>query len=166
MNSRNERGQFLRNRNRWEERDGMLYCYLGEELLFFTEAENKSLFEGMSVAKMANGYSAVNVNGVETAVHRIISKPAATEIVDHINRNKKDNRSINLRNTNKSINAFNSDRRKTNTSGVTGVWWRKDTNRWSAEIKKDGKKISLGCFGSFEEAVEARKKAEVAIYGF
>lgn len=165
MNSRDEFGRFRKNNNRWEECDGIVYCYLGEELLFFTEAKNRGLFDGMSVAKMANGYSAVRVNGKEIAVHRFISKPSGAEVVDHINRNKKDNRSINLRNTNKSVNAFNCDRRKTNKSGVTGVWWRKDTNRWSAEIKKDGKKISLGCFGSFEEAVIARKKAEAVIYG-
>jgi len=46
-----------------------------------------------------------------------------------------------------------------NTSGVTGVVLTKN-GMWQAHIGLQGKRIWLGTFAIFEEAVEARKKAE------
>lgn len=165
MGNRNKLGQFAPNTNRWNLHDGIAECYLDGELLFFTDADVYEALKDYPMSKMADGYSAFRLNGVEIAVHRFISKPADNELVDHINRNKKDNRRSNLRNTDKSVNAFNSAIRSTNTSGTTGVYFRKDTGMWAAEIKKNYKKICLGCFGTKEEAVAARKKAEVVLYG-
>ena len=62
-------------------------------------------------------------------------------------------------------NKLNHKRRVDNTSGVNGVWWRKDRNRWAADIKVNGKKIWLGQYIDFFEAVCARKSANVK-YGF
>jgi hypothetical protein len=89
-----------------------------------------------------------------------------SKVIDHINRNKKDNRLCNLRICDKSINAFNIGIKSNNTSGVTGVWFRKDTKKWVAEIKKNYKKISLGCYEKKEDAIKARKEAEIKIGGF
>lgn len=165
MSVRDNLGRFARNKNKWVVEGDIAECYLGGELLFFTNAYLYDSLCLFSFSKLADGYSAARVGGKEIPVHRIISNPAPTDIVDHINRNKKDNRIENLRNTDKSINAFNSKIRSTNTSGVTGVWYRKDTNRWVAEIKKNYTKVSLGCFETKEEAIAARKRAEVKIYG-
>ena len=49
---------------------------------------------------------------------------------------------------------------KNNTSGVTGVYWEKSTNKWNARIEFQKRKINLGYFSSFEDAVNARKEAE------
>ncbi|EOA5908665.1 AP2 domain-containing protein, partial [Salmonella enterica subsp. enterica serovar Brandenburg] len=48
-----------------------------------------------------------------------------------------------------------------NTSGALGVWREKRRNKWVAEIKVDRRKIHLGQFDNFDEAVAARKDAEV-----
>lgn len=50
--------------------------------------------------------------------------------------------------------------RSTNTSGVTGVYWRKDKQKWAAEIIFRKKRYRLGYFETLEEAAAARKKAE------
>lgn len=50
--------------------------------------------------------------------------------------------------------------RKTNISGVTGVWLDKTRNLWTAEITFKRKKIFLGRFIKKEDAVKARKNAE------
>ena len=155
-------GKFVNNKNDWECVDGLLYCYLNGELLFFTDVPELMKY---SWGKYANGYSSSVINGKKIQAHRFISKPTGTEIVDHINRNKKDNRRSNLRNTNKSINSFNTDRRRNNKSGHTGVYYRNDTKRWTAEIIKDGLKICLGCYGKYEQAVNAREEAERKYYG-
>lgn len=49
---------------------------------------------------------------------------------------------------------------KNNTSGVKGVTWDKETHKWYAYISVHRKRISLGRFKDFEEAVKARKAAE------
>lgn len=49
---------------------------------------------------------------------------------------------------------------KRNTTGVTGVWFSKQKNRYIAEIKLNGLKSYLGSFKTLEEAKAARLKAE------
>ena len=84
---------------------------------------------------------------------------------DHINRNTFDNRKSNLRKASVEENARNHTIRKDNTSGVTGVYWRKDKGKWQAGIGLNGKTKHLGVFDTYEEAVEARIKAEKDLYG-
>lgn len=159
-------GRFLPNNNRWEEKDGLAYCYLGDELLFFTDVENSKRFRDKGIGKTANGYAETWVDGRARPIHRIIIGAKDGDIIDHINRNKKDNRLSNLRFSDKSENSFNRDADSHNTSGRRGVWFRKDTKRWAAEIIKNGKKISLGCYATKEEAIKAREEGEIKYYGY
>lgn len=85
--------------------------------------------------------------------------------LDHINHDRTDNKIINLRTANKSINGRNQSMRCTNKSGVMGVNWHKMANKWRAFIRNDGKNIHLGTFDKFNDAVIARKKAEYK-YGY
>lgn len=55
--------------------------------------------------------------------------------------------------------------RSTNTSGYTGVWYDKRRNKWVAEIIFRRKKYYLGRYGNINDAISARKEAEVQIYG-
>jgi hypothetical protein len=59
------------------------------------------------------------------------------------------------------------NRRKSakNKSGKEGVFFRKDTGKWTAYINKDGKRIRLGCFSNKEDAIAARENYEVLLYG-
>ena len=54
--------------------------------------------------------------------------------------------------------------RSNNTSGVTGVEWLPDTNKWKASICFKGKRRYLGSYGKFEDAVKARKRAEEELF--
>lgn len=47
-----------------------------------------------------------------------------------------------------------------NTSGVKGVSWNKEKEAWDAYINIHGKRIRLGRYTKFEDAVKARKSAE------
>lgn len=49
---------------------------------------------------------------------------------------------------------------KANKSGVKGVTWDKSRNKWMAHIMVAKKRKQIGRFDTFEEAKEARKKAE------
>lgn len=166
MRGRNKNGQFLRNSIRWEEKDNLAYCYVNGELQFFTDKDCSQRLQGRPISKMANGYAATrNDQGKVVLVHRFITNAPDGVLVDHKNRNKKDNRQSNLRFADKSLNTFNTNVRRNNTSGVTGVRFRSDTKRWAAEIKVHYKKIALGCYPTKEAAMKARKDAEVIFFG-
>ena len=49
---------------------------------------------------------------------------------------------------------------KNNTSGVSGVEWLPHRQKWKASICFKKKRYHLGCYFKFEDAVEARKRAE------
>lgn len=51
-----------------------------------------------------------------------------------------------------------------NTSGVKGVSWDRDRNAWEAYIGLHGKRIHLGRYAKFEDAVKARIRAEEEYY--
>ena len=52
-----------------------------------------------------------------------------------------------------------------NTSGVRGVSYNQETGKWRARLRFQRKIYNLGYYSKFEDAVEARKKAEAEIYG-
>lgn len=54
--------------------------------------------------------------------------------------------------------------RKNNTSGVPGVEWWTRKQRWRATICFKGKRHYLGSYILFEDAVKARKEAEVRFH--
>lgn len=54
----------------------------------------------------------------------------------------------------------NNKLRKTNTSGVTGVYYNKAKKKWDAEIVFKKQKHFLGRFDTKEEAAKARKEGE------
>lgn len=76
--------------------------------------------------------------------------------VDHINHNKNDNRKSQLRVCSNQENTFNHKVSKSNTSGRSGVSYRKDTNKWRARLWFDGKCYALGSFNTYDEALNAR----------
>jgi len=80
--------------------------------------------------------------------------------VDHIDRDRKNDKWGNLRHVTQSCNVKNSSPKNTNTSGVTGVSFSKNRNKWVAQITVKYKNISLGRFKKIEDAAMARWEAE------
>ena len=80
--------------------------------------------------------------------------------IDHINGNGLDNRIRNLRVVSRSDNIRNCRLSKNNKSGVNGVFWCRQNNKWRAVIKYKRKNYYLGFFTDICDAKKARKKAE------
>lgn len=93
-------------------------------------------------------------------MHRVINNTPHGFDTDHINRDRLDNRRINLRTATRSENNLNKGRRVDNLSGYTGVTWRKDARKWIAQLNINRKHIYLGRYESLEDALNARKSAE------
>ncbi len=85
--------------------------------------------------------------------------------IDHINHQRNDNRIVNLRSATHSENSKNKTKRKSNTSGTTGVFWDKSRSQWKAAIGVNGKLINLGQSKDIGVVIALRKSAEVD-YGF
>lgn len=83
--------------------------------------------------------------------------------IDHINGDRTDNRISNLRAVTRSENQRNAKRRADNASSVTGVYWRRQEGKWSAQIFSGGRRKCLGCFTEFDAAVAARRAAEIEL---
>lgn len=98
-------------------------------------------------------------------MHRVINNTPEGFLTDHINRNKLDNRRNNLRTVTSRQNILNTNIRRTNRSGYTGVCFDKRSGKWEAYISNDYKKIGLGLYRDISKAISARKEAE-KVYGF
>ena len=99
------------------------------------------------------------------AFHTLIFTPKEGEEIDHISRNKLDNRKSNLRSATRSQNMQNKDIISSNTSGITGVRWHSQSGNWAAQINVNKKRINLGYFKNKEDAIKAREEAEVKYFG-
>ena len=83
---------------------------------------------------------------------------------DHVDRNELNNVLSNLRPATRTQNAQNKSKQKNNTSGVSGVGWNKNSEKWIAYIRDNGKQISLGYFKEKNNAIRARLQAEQRIF--
>lgn len=87
------------------------------------------------------------------------------EQVDHINGQRCDNRLINLRAATRFENSRNRKIRHDSASGHIGVSWHKTEKKWRAHICRNGKMVTLGRFANINDAITARRTAEVKFYG-
>jgi hypothetical protein len=85
--------------------------------------------------------------------------------IDHINRDRADNRIANLRDVSQFINKRNMTMKRNNTSGITGVSWSAHSGKWLAAASVNGKSHHVGLFSCKNEAADA-VKAFRAKHGF
>jgi hypothetical protein len=72
--------------------------------------------------------------------------------LDHINRNRSDNRIVNLRIGNRALQSQNRN--------AKGYGFHKASNKWSPQIQLNGKKIYLGLYETEEEALNVYLRAK------
>lgn len=113
------------------------------------------------------GYAIREERGERIRMHRLLLP--GVETVDHINRNRADNRRSNLRPCNRQEHARNTSkhrRRRAPSSRFKGVCFRKDTGKWTAYINVDrGERQYLGCFATEEAAAAAYDTAALRAFG-
>jgi len=106
-----------------------------------------------------NGYVYTTTKGGKNRtsiyLHRLVMSDPKGQEIDHINRDKLDNRKENLRFVSKSQNGMNKN-------GIRGV--TKFRNKWRARIKINRKETYLGVFDTYEEALQVRRKVELKVF--
>jgi len=114
------------------------------------------------------GYYQLRYAGKLLRAHRVafyLMEGRWPTAIDHINGDRSDNRWLNLREAAQCDNMRNLKRPHTNTSGVVGVSYAKGRDKWQATISVQNKTKHLGYYAAKQDAVCARKAAEVQ-YGF
>ena len=115
--------------------------------------------------KNKQGYILLSIAGRRILAHRVAWLFATGNFpvgnIDHINRDKTDNRISNLREATYSQNAQNRAKNIRNTSGFKGVTWHKGDKKWQAAITVSRKCIYLGSFDTAEAAYEAYVKGSL-----
>ncbi len=118
------------------------------------------------------GYLVVDIGrGATRVAHRLVWEAFNGAIpddreIDHIDGDPTNNALANLRLATRRENCRNRVRRyRNNKSGWTGVQWFKKGQKWRAYIQTELGHKHLGCFARLDEAIAARRAAELAIYG-
>lgn len=124
--------------------------------------------------KHYDGYATLHIkdkNGIDKKVrlHRVVMNMIEDKdegkIIDHINRDKSDNRKCNLRIVSHETNNRNTGMYCHNTSGVKGISWNKKTSTWEVYIHQHNKKINLGRYKDKNKAINVREIAEIIYFG-
>jgi hypothetical protein len=116
-------------------------------------------------------YIVITIDSVKYFAHRLAFLYTTgrwpSDQIDHINGTRTDNRWSNLREATSRENNKNSGMKKNNKSGISGVYWNKEKNKWCGQVRGGscGKKIFLGYFGDIADACVAVKQARV-VHGY
>lgn len=117
----------------------------------------------------SNGYRRIKILGVNYKASRLAwfyvhgEWPIAE--IDHINLVRDDDRIDNLRSASRSQNEANKPKRAGNTSPLKGASFHRQTGRWQARIRIDGKNRHLGLFDTDVECHAAYCEAATNLYG-
>ena len=146
---------------------GIGYTSKNEE--FWFDLEDYENIKDYCWYKTDQGYiaSKESITRKTVFLHRIVTNCPDGLMVDHIhgNNTKHDNKKSNLRVCTNQENCMNCSLPKNNTSGVTGVKWHSRDNVWESCITVNYKRIYLGRYDKFEDAVKSRKEAEEKYFG-
>lgn len=111
----------------------------------------------------SSGYCCTTINKKIILLHNYILglfDKDSYNCVDHIDRNKTNNKKNNLRICMENDNHKNLSKRQKTSSDIIGVSWSQERKKWVAQICVNKKNINLGRFENIEDAIKTRLKAE------
>lgn len=150
---------------------GIGWTLKGEE--FWFDKEDYDVIKKYCWHYNCRGYLETNdsISKKQILLHRLVMGVTDPKVeVDHKRHpprreHKVDNRKSNLRIVTHADNAKNHIIQINNTSGVSGVHFSKRDNKWIARISVNGSRIYLGSFDNKDDAIQARKEAEIKYFG-
>lgn len=151
--------------NDYEIQEDYVIMYTSKGEPFYIDLEDFDKVKDICWYVNAQGYIAGLYNNKIVLIHRFILNAPDDLLVDHRNHDTTNNRRYNLRLATKAQNNINVKLRTDSSSGVTGVNWNKESNQWVVRISVNNKRIYLGRYNNFDDAVEARKQAEEKYFG-
>ena len=155
-------------KNKYTIVDGVAYVSDAKGNQFMVDADDIDRIKICSwYRENRKGYFLGTISGKHVRLHRfLLGEPDG--LVDHINRNKSDNRKQNLRVCTVTESNWNRGVQKSNKIGIKGVALcssRHGAKRYRAQINVDGKRIRLGWFDNVEEAQAVYEEAAKKYFG-
>lgn len=148
----------LKAKNKVEYKDDLVYVELHNTKRImicdkdvWEKHKNHTWNEHMSYAKTV-------IRKKEIPFHRLVLDCPDGYVIDHINRNRLDNRRSNLRVTTQYVNTLNRNVSTISGTGIKGVY--KEGNKYRVEITVKRKRMYLGAYYTLEEAIKVRNEAE------
>lgn len=144
---------------------------LKDDIVYMKVKDKKAMISPQDLPKVdkyewnyidQGGYVKETVNGYH--LHKVICD-LTDDVVDHIDRNKLNCTRNNLRICSHQQNSINTNIPKNNTSGIIGVSFSKEKNKWRANININRKQLHLGYFNNIEDAIQSRLIAEKTYFG-
>ena len=116
------------------------------------------------------GYAIAQIRGKSVRMHRWLLGAGDGQEIDHVNRNKSDNRRSNLRFCTHAENMMNRAEVETgipsnSTTGLKGVSWRESHGKYSATLWDNGKAVHIGYFSTAEQASRTYKRVSRILKG-
>ncbi len=113
-----------------------------------------------------SGHLHSTINNIRLRAYWFITgTPLKGYVVDHIDRNPRNNMPENLRIVTYKENSLNSNVKKTSESFFKGVSWHKHNQKWQAILWVDGKSIYLGQYDNIINAAKAYDNKKIQLYG-
>ena len=143
-----------------------LLSYNPESGIFTWKLSNSNRVTVGSIAGSLrqHGYWYIGIDGKYYGAHRLavlyITGQFPESVVDHLDRDRANNKWTNLQCTSTAINIRRQDTPKHNTSNCKNVSWSKRANKWLVQISVNYKRINCGYFNDFQEACNAAKIAQ------
>ena len=113
-------------------------------------------------------YAEASVDGHKHRVHRLVwlymTGAWPTGQIDHINRDRLDNRWANLRDVSPKGNIENQARKARTDTGLRGIRKRSIDRSYCVDITQNRRLLSLGTFDDLEMAKAARRAAELSLH--
>ena len=98
-------------------------------------------------------------------MQKAVNKTPEGMDTDHINRDKLDNRKVNLRSASRGENEMNKPKQSGRSSKYRGVCWHAQRGKWKAEIRVKGVRKHLGVFLCEEDAAKAYDAVAMVAFG-
>ena len=121
-----------------------LFDYRDGQLYWKNKASNRRAAGEIAGSIGVNGYRVITINYKKYKTHRLIFlmfHGYLPELLDHVDNNRLNNRIDNLRVATFSQNMHNSKVYKNSKSGIKGVSWEKDRDKWKVQVMFNGKNI-------------------------
>lgn len=123
--------------------------------MIIVDKEDEWLLHEYQWSIEANGYAVIHSDPVIRLHHCVVGMPIDPDIViDHIDRNKLNNRRANLRYTTRTNNYLNSKR----SENATYIYKQGWNGRFYVDITRERQRYYGGTHDTFEQATEARNK--------
>lgn len=107
------------------------------------------------------GYRSITLFGKSYPEHHVVwlwyHGYWSAQQLDHIDHNRSNNAISNLREVTIQENAMNRTRRKNTRTDEAGIWFNRRSQRYVAEITRQGKKVYQASFIDVEDAIIQRK---------